>query len=186
MSENPIVIKFRDLVLQRGPAGIKEIGRYFRQIDDDKSHSLSFDEFFKGILDHNIGLTKTEASELFKIFDKNENDRIDYDELLIAVRPPLNRSRMVLIIKAFQKMDKTGDRRITIDDLKGTYSAKQNPRYLSGELTEDQVFRHFLESFEAHNHKDGIVTLDEFVQYYAGVSACIDSDIYFDFMMRNA
>lgn len=34
--------------------------------------------------------------------------------------------------------------------------------------------------------KDGIVTLDEFIDYYQDVSASIDDDGYFEHMMRSA
>ena len=36
------------------------------------------------------------------------------------------------------------------------------------------------------NKVDGIVTLDEFIEYYRNVSPSIDRDEYFELMMRNA
>lgn len=81
-------------------------------------------------------------------------------------------------------MDKNGDGVITIEDLQGVYRVDKHPKYLSGEMTEAQIFRKFLDTFDASSHKDGIVTFDEFLDYYAGVSASIDADIYFDCMMR--
>jgi hypothetical protein len=68
--------------------------------------------------------------------------------------------------------------------LRNVYSAKHHPKFLNGEWSEDQCFSHFLDSFEASKHKDGIVTSDEFVQYYVGVSASIDADDYFEQMMK--
>jgi hypothetical protein len=57
--------------------------------------------------------------------------------------------------------------KISVEDLKGVYNVKHNPKYLSGDLTEEQIIRKFLGNFD---HPDGKVTYDEFVHYYAGVS----------------
>lgn len=36
------------------------------------------------------------------------------------------------------------------------------------------------------NKADGMVTMDEFIEYYTNISANIDNDAYFDLMMTNA
>ncbi|KAJ8026389.1 Calcyphosin-like protein [Holothuria leucospilota] len=61
----------------------------------------------------------------------------------------MSKARKDVILKAFRKLDKTGDGVITIEDLKGVYNVKNHPKYLNGEMTEEQVFTKFLESFEA-------------------------------------
>ena len=52
-------------------------------------------------------------------------------------------------------MDRLGNGVVTIEDLKGVYCGKQHPKYLSGQWTEDQVFKHFLDTFDQDN--DGVV-----------------------------
>ena len=64
--------------------------------------------------------------------------------------------RKNLIHRAFQKLDRTGDGIITVEDLKGVYSVKKHPKYLNGEWTEDQCLRVFLDAFDS-NEKDGKV-----------------------------
>lgn len=98
----------------------------------------------------------------------------------------MNTHRRDLVQIAFKKMDKTGDGEITAEDLKGVFNASHHPKYRTGEMTEDDVFREFLKTFEMPQSMDGKVTKDEFFNYYAGISASVDNDAYFDLMMRQA
>ena len=69
----------------------------------------------------------------------------------------MSNARKEIIIKAFHKLDKTGDNVVTAEDLKGVYNVQKHPKYLSGEWTEEQIFRKFLDTFDTPGSKDGKV-----------------------------
>ncbi len=56
------------------------------QIDDDGNKKLSYEEFKKCIIDHNIDLNRDEAAELFKMFDQDGSGQIDFNEFLLEIR----------------------------------------------------------------------------------------------------
>lgn len=70
----------------------------------------------------------------------------------------MSNARKEIIMQAFQKLDRTGDGIITIEDLRGLYNAKHHPKYQNGDWTEDQVFRTFLDNFDSPYDKDGKVS----------------------------
>ena len=43
------------------------------------------------------------------------------------------------------------------------YNAKQHPKYINGELTEDQIFLEFLKNFDSPDDPDGQVCVHGFV-----------------------
>ncbi|XP_010768494.1 calcyphosin-like protein isoform X2 [Notothenia coriiceps] len=147
-------------------------------MDDNSSRSLDLKEFLKGLKDYGVLMDKQEATALFLRFDRDGNGTIDFDEFLLTLRE--------VVLQAFRKLDRTGDGVVTIEDLRGVYSPKHHPKFQNGEWSEEQVFRSFLDNFDSPNDKDGKVTSEEFLNYYCGVSASIDSDVYFILMMRSA
>ena len=86
LGEHSLVVKFRNHLLGRGAAGIKSIGMYFRQVDDNRNGTLCMNEFRNGLLNHNIRMKEDEVEQLFRLFDRGLEGTIDYDEFLLCVR----------------------------------------------------------------------------------------------------
>ena len=73
---------------------------------------------------------------------------------------------------------------ISLSEIKSVYNCKFHPRVESGEITEDEVLQKFMQRFGDKN-RDGKLTWDEFMDYYAGVSSNVKDDAYFvEFMCR--
>lgn len=180
------VEKLRYSCLKRGASGILGFGKVFRRMDNDGNRTLSLDEFAQGIQECGVYLTNEEIQDLYTKFDRDGSGTLDYNEFLRAIRPPMSQNRISLIEKAFSKLDTTQDGSVTIEDLKQKYNVKSHPEYQNGTKSEDELLTTFLSKFEENGTVDGVVTKEEFIDYYAGVSASIDDDMYFDLVMRQA
>ncbi|CAH0728947.1 unnamed protein product, partial [Brenthis ino] len=181
------IARLRLQCLSRGASGIVTIGRVFRRMGDGVKQ-LTKEEFFHGIKETGLEISRAEADEMFDVFDKDGSGYMSLDEFLLKIRPPMNEARRATVEHAFQKLDKSGDGFITIDDIRGVYAATAHPRYMSGEESADAILHQFLANFETEGSTshDGKITLEDFMNYYSGISTSIDSDCYFDLMMRQA
>lgn len=102
------------------------------------------------------------------------------------MRDPLDERRLALVINAFKRLDRQGQGIVDAQDIAGVYDASKHPEVIAGRMTPEQVFREFLDTFDVGGVHDGKVTQQEFVNYYSNIGGSIDSDDYFELMIRNA
>jgi Ca2+-binding EF-hand superfamily protein len=191
--QESLLEQFRTKLKGRGARGLIGLARQFKIMDDDRSGALSYPEFKKGLKDFRIDMTEDQARQLFSVFDPDRSGSIDYEEFIHRVRGVLNDARRAVVHQAFNKLDRTGDGVVELEDLRGVYDASKHPDVRIGKRTEDEILGDFLDTFEQHHSmfvgtsaRDKRVTLGEFEEYYAHISASIDDDRYFELMVKTA
>jgi len=181
-----VLERLRRAVAKRGGMnGIRSMARVFRNMDDNGSKLLDFDELRVGVRELGVDLSDKDHSTLCNILDRSGDALVSFDEFLRAMRGKMNKRRVDLVRQAFDQFDRTGDGVVTVDDLKGTYDVSRLPDVRSGKISEDEALEDFLNQFDGGD-KDGVIHFDEFLDYYRDISASVDSDDEFELIVRNA
>ena len=106
----------------------------------------------------------------------------------------LNAKRKECIGLAYNKLDKTKDGKVTLEDIAALYDASKHPEIISKKKTPEQVYTEYMSHWDTQI-ADGIITREEFEDYYQvtkihlykqDISALIDSDDYFIQMIKSA
>lgn len=121
-----------------------------------------------------------------KFYDIDADGNISYEEFLSGMREELSDRRLNMVKKAFIMLDKDGSGKVTVSDISGIYDVSMNPEFLEGRKTKDEILAEFLNNFDgARGNNDGIVTWEEWCDYYGDLSMCTPSDEYFVKMMES-
>lgn len=81
------------IVERSSTGGIRGIARIFKTIDNNGNGLLDVDDFRWGLMDYGISLSKDEASQVLKHFDRDGNGSVDFNEFLRTIRGELNAVR---------------------------------------------------------------------------------------------
>jgi Ca2+-binding EF-hand superfamily protein len=161
------------------------LARSLRLMDTDGDRRLSKDELKTGLRKFGVDINFHEVDCLFAFFDTDESGCISCDEFITGMRGEMSERRLSLVRQAFGLLDADGDGQVTLNELQAAYDCSKHPEVISGKISAEDAIKVFASQWET-NQPDGIITRDEFETYYKNLSASIDSDDYFELMMRNA
>lgn len=179
-------LKFKLAIQQKGGVGIRALRRIFMQMDFNGNKKLDASEFEQALAAYGIFPKKVELQALMKFYDIDGDGNITYEEFLSGLREELSERRVAMVKKAFKMLDKDASGKITISDIAGIYDVSMNPEFLEGRKTKDEILAEFLNNFDgARGNNDGIVTWEEFYDYYSDLSMSTPSDEYFVKMMES-
>ena len=176
----------RRKVFSRGPRSIMSLRRTFMLYDEDKTNQLTLAQFDKFINDYRLNIEEEDKKKIFKMFNKNNSESIDYNELIKGLIGTMNLFRTRIVEKAFEKLDKEKKGKISFDTIINSYDPYKHPQVLNGQRNAEEVLGRFIDIFEYHfnllnqDKTDEEVTKEEFMDFYNYISACFFDDYDFE------
>jgi len=168
------------------------------------NNGVTFFNFIKELkLYENNGIIK--VGDLIQIFEEmqldfNENEIIDFfnaldlnkmnylftSDIISAIKIEISQERIKNILNKFYLIDMNDTGRINVSYLK--YILKNNCRYhpdvSQGIKSEETIYNQFCQTLDIflniNNINNDIITKDQFINYFSGISASIPNDIYFN------
>ena len=176
---------FKKYLQQKDAKTVLTLARQFKILDENDNKTIDFGEFCRGITKAGLDIPDDVLQELFNDFDYDGSGMISYDEFIVKILGNLNARREEVVRAAFNKLDIDKSGVIELNEIKSFYSTKNNPQVLNGEINEEQLYTHFVETFgNHHNYYSGIrdkrVTWKEFLNYYRFMSFYIPDDDLFE------
>jgi Ca2+-binding EF-hand superfamily protein len=170
------------LIKKAGEDALHRLTRAFAAHDKDKDGALTKEELFNCLQQCGVPIAIAETEVIVKNFDPEGKGRVPLSELLRGLRGFLSDRRRKLIDMAYGCVDQHNAGVVTLDDIVKRYDASGHPDVISAKSTAEEVTRRFLSNWKVSNPSS--VTRNEFADYYRNVSAMIDSDSFFESMMR--
>ena len=82
-----VLEKVRAQIKARGAKTIRGLGRTFRNFDSfDGNHKIDQEEFWSGLCEIQIRISKQEAQQLMSLFDTDGDGYVNFDEFLVGIR----------------------------------------------------------------------------------------------------
>ena len=191
--ELPSIKKLRNLLANRGMKSIFIIQRMLYIYDKNQSGEIPFEKLCDIFEIYNINIAREEIFEFFEFLDKEHKGLIKYNDLIMILINNVNENRIILIQNLFDKIRK-GKEYILLNDIKKYFNPDKYPDVLEQKKTSDEIAFDFIDSLEIFKEYNinlknesiinGIMTYNDFENYFKEISLSINDDKIFDYIIN--
>ena len=122
-----------------------------------------------------------------KFYDIDCDGNVSYEEFIRGLRDELSARKKAMVDRAFDVMDMDKCGKLTVKDVCGRFDVTSSKAYTEGTMTKEEVLAQFLNSFDGlRGNNDGVVTKQEWTDYYTDLAISTPTDEYFVRMMEQA
>ena len=181
--------KIRSALGRQGPASVIYLGR---NLTRGGKTQLSMYDFSKSLYESGLRLTEEELRLLYGCYapgatpnsPKYDAPVTDVQAFLEGLKSPFPENRLKLVHEVFKTLDVEQDGHIDMDDVSVLFNPTGHPDVRAGKRSEKEVLEEFLDTFNVRSRRRK-VSIAEFEDYYACLSAAIEDDNYFQLLMWN-
>ena len=191
--ELPSIKKLRNLLANRGMKSIFIIQRMLYIYDKNQSGEIPFEKLCDIFEIYNINIAREEIFEFFEFLDKEHKGLIKYNDLIMILINNVNENRIILIQNLFDKLRK-GKEYILLNDIKKYFNPDKYPDVLEQKKASDEIAFDFIDSLEIFKEYNinlknesiinGIMTYNDFENYFKEISLSINDDKIFDYIIN--
>ena len=163
-----------DTLRARSKNAIRSLKSAFRSMDTQGDFKLDKEDLKWGLRDLGVDFDDEQFGILFASFGAGKGGIISLSEFLAAVRGEMSDRRVDAVLTAYEKLDADGAGMVTIGDIVDLYDIDSDRMVVEEGMTASAAAKEFVAQWETT--PDGIVTRQEFIEYYKDLSAEIDGD----------
>ena len=161
----------------RGQHSFRQLCRAFAVNDSQRSGRVDVDTLEAVLAKVGVFLKRQQLTRLFRYVDRDGSGSLLVADLLQAVQGCLSERRYALVQAAFRALGCQRAGSVPLTAILQTFDASGHPSVLSGSKSAQQVASDFAAAFEgAGSGSGGLVSLSEWTDYYAGISAVTPQD----------
>ena len=193
ISDIPSINKLKTLLAMRGMKSIFIIQRMLYIYDKNQSGEIPFDKLCDIFEIYNINITKEEIFEFFEIIDKEHKGFIKYNDLILILINDINTNRRILIQYLFDKLRKRKEF-VILNDIKKCFNPDSHPDVIEKNKSREEIAFDFFDSLEVfreyninlknENIINGIMSYQDFENYFKEISLSINDDKLFEYIIN--